>query len=150
MGVMLGTDIRELPSRLAAIEAGEEVHLAVVTEQPVDQQVLDQITASFREGGIRVLTPAAYTNIEWEGYSKPAVYLSFEKPAIPAEGEYALWPALLLGGVLLGGVGYILWKGGQIAEETVQSFTKMAIPIILIVGAFWLGSKAISQQRQKA
>lgn len=138
MSTIIGTDINELPSRLAAIPAGETVNLALVTDKPVDQGALDDLTSKMREAGIKMFSPAAYVSLDWEGYTRSAAFVSFENPVTPADGEYGLLPVLLLGIVGVGALGYILWKGGDIATTFMENVSKMIVPLTLIGVATFL------------
>lgn len=145
MSVMIGTDLNELPYRIAGMAPGEHVHLAIVTEQPVSQDVMDQFAIDLRQSGIKLLSSVSYVDLEWEGYTKSAMYVSFEAPSPPASGEYAFLPMLIIAIAGLGVLGYLVWKAGDIAEDSAAAIVKKLPWILLILGGVWLASKQIKQ-----
>lgn len=146
MGVILGTDLDELSSRLAAMPAGQPVSLALVTDQPVSQATLDGITANAEKAGIKLLSPAIYASIDWEGYTRSAIYLSFVNPGTRASGEYGFWPMLIAGVIGVSILGYMVWKAGEIAES---SITKNLPWIALVLVGGFLGYQAMKENRSE-
>lgn len=147
MGVIIGTSLNDLPGHLASIPAGEVVNLAIVTEQPVNQQMLSDITDNLRQAGVKVLGPAAFVNVDWEGYTKAAVYVSFRNPAMPASGEYSFWIAALLALGVVGALGYVVWKGGDVMGDTMASLMKMAFPLALLGTGAYIIVKSMETSR---
>ncbi len=140
MSVIIGTDLNGLSTHLGRISPGEPLSLAVVTEATVDQQLLETVTAAAQQSGLRLLAPASYVTVDWEGYQKSAIYLSFVNPEVPEEGQYSFWPVVIMALAGAGALGYFLWKGGEIADTTVKSLVNMVFPLALLFAGVYLVS----------
>lgn len=133
-----------LASDLRGIPAGSPVHLSILTpEMPTDAQ-LQEVSSQLASGGVQLLSAPRSVTLEWgDGYSMSALDLEFRMPVTPDPGTTGLLPLLLLGGVAALGLGYVVWKGGEITENTVGSLTKMVFPMFLVaVGAYLIVSYA--------
>ncbi len=130
-----------LAADLRAIPAGSAVHMSILTpDMPTDAQ-LQEVSSQLASGGVQLLSAPKSVTLEWDGYSMSALDLEFRMPASPDPSSTGLLPLLLLGGVAALGLGYIVWKGGEIAEDTTSQLVKMVFPMFLVgVGAFLIYS----------
>lgn len=137
---IMSLDIGNLQSDLERVPAGTPVHLSLLTSSyPTDSEMQELIQA-FASGGIEMLSSPKAMTLNWDGYEISAVDLNFKMPAQPAPGTVGLLPLLIFAGIAALGFGYVLWKGGNIAEETMQNMVKLIIPMTLIIGGIYLVS----------
>lgn len=126
-------------------EPGEAVVMDVGLDAlPTAQEIAD-LDGYLRSSGLQLLSsPQAIETPGWPG----AIRLKFRRPVVPdSEDKYSLWPVLLLGVLAVGGMGYVLWKGGEITEDAVNRAMNIAFPVILVSLAAWVGVKYIESQK---
>ena len=126
-------------------EPGEAVVMDVGLDSLPTASEIEELDAYLRSSGLQLLSsPQAIDTQGWPG----AVRLKFRRPVVPdSEDKIALWPVLLLGVLAVGGVGYVLWKGGEITEDAVNRAMNIAFPVILVSLAAWVGVKYIESQK---
>jgi hypothetical protein len=143
---IMSLDIGSLQSDLARVPAGTPVHLSLLTSTyPTDSQIQDLVQA-FTTGGIEMLSSPKAMTLNWDGYEVSAVDLNFRAPATPAPGTTAFWPVLIFALVAIGGAGYLIWKAGDIADDTAQAVMKKLPWILAILGGIWLLSKNMEKK----
>jgi hypothetical protein len=137
---ILSMNMSTLAADLRAVPAGSPVHLSILTEQLPTDADLQRVFSEMRSAGIELLSAPKAVTLEWgDGYSMSGMDLQFRMPATPDPGTTGLLPLLLLGGIATIGLGYVVWKGGEITEDTVGSVVKMIFPMFLVgVGAYML------------
>ena len=136
----MSLDMSTLQADLERIPAGEAVHVSILTKSPPTAEQVQELTEAFAWNGVEMLSPPRAITMDWDGYEISAVDLNFKMPASPAPGTVGLLPLLIFAGIASLGFGYVLWKGGQIAEETMQNLVKLVIPMTLIIGGIYLVS----------
>jgi hypothetical protein len=136
----MSLDMSTLQADLERIPAGEAVHVSILTKGPPTAEQVQELTDTFAWNGVEMLSPPRAITMDWDGYEVSAFDLNFRNPGTPAPGTTGLLPLLLGGAVLALGFGYVLWKGGNIAEETMQNLVKLIIPMTLIIGGIYLVS----------
>lgn len=136
----MSLDMNTLQTDLGRIPAGSLVHLSLLMKEPPTAEQVQELTDALYSNGIEVSSPPEAMVLSWDGNDIPAIDLTFRNPATPDPNTVGLLPLLLGAAVLALGFGYVLWKGGQIAEETMQSLVKLVIPITLIIGGIYLVS----------
>ncbi len=130
-----------LAADLRAIPAGDSVHMSILTPDMPTEAQLQEVASQLASGGVQLLSAPKGVTLEWDGYSMSALDLEFRMPVTPDPSSTGLLPLLLLGGVAALGLGYIVWKGGEIAEDTTSRMLNMVFPMFLVgVGAFLIYS----------
>jgi hypothetical protein len=137
---IMSLDMSTLQADLEQSPPGSEVHVSVLTQNPPSEQQIRELTDSFVSSGIEMRSPPRAITMAWDGYEISAVDLNFKMPAAPAPDTVGLLPLLIFAGIAALGFGYVLWKGGNIAEETTQNLVKLIIPMTLIIGGIYLVS----------
>lgn len=84
----------------------------------------------------------------WEdGRYYPAVFLSFDRPAMAPADKVAFWPVMILALGAVAALGYVVYKGGEISEGFVTQMAKIIFPMFLAGGGIWLLSKTLEKRQ---
>jgi len=141
MTALLRLDTAELQRDVESTAPGQIVELSVLMKSvPTDQQIQD-LSRALHDSGVEIVSPPAAAGIEWDGNEVPTIDLAFKSPVRADPGKTAFIPMLIVGVIAALGFGYVLWKGGEIAQTTMATLTKLAFPALLVLSAVWLASK---------
>lgn len=143
---IMSLDMNTLQSDLERVPRGDPVHLSLLLSQVPDDQQVQELTESLATGGIELLSRPQAMALNWDGYEVAALDLKFRAPGTPAPGTTAFWPALILILITIGGAGYLIWKAGDIADDTAQAIVKKLPWILAILGGIWLISENMKKR----
>jgi hypothetical protein len=139
-------DISTLEADLARTPAGSLVHLSLLTKEAPTSEQIRELSAALQASGASVVQHPTAGVIQWDGNEIPAIDLSFVNPGTPAAGTVGFLPMLILVFVAIGAAGYLVWKAGEIAEDSAQAFMKRLPWILGIVGVIYLVSKKMQPE----
>lgn len=119
-------------------DVGEKVSVVLCLREPATAEEIEAARATLEASGVTVYNVQA-TEIEWNGEMRPAVRLCFARPAIAPADKIGFWPVVLVGLAAFGAIGYIVYKGGEIAEDFASTLKNLIFPLALLgAGTFIL------------
>ena len=128
-------------------DVGEKVTVVLCLNAPAGQEQIAESKANLEASGVKVYSIGA-SEIEWgDGVMHPAVALCFARPAMAPADKIGFWPIVLAGVALFGAVGYVVYKGGEIAEDFMATVKNLIFPVILVAAGTYIVIKYMEKAK---